>query len=72
VSAITHRTELGEGYQMCQCHQCGIVARCTPRFDFYAKNVGDPLQCESCFREECAAQGLKLNLLPPVEGGQPS
>lgn len=37
----------------CKCHRCGIIAQCTPRFDFY-EPVSEPgtLICERCMTVE--------------------
>lgn len=43
----------------CRCVRCGLVARSTFIFDYYAKNVGDPLVCESCERGGGAASELE-------------
>ena len=32
----------------CKCHECGYVGRSTIIFDYYAKNAGGPLCCETC------------------------
>lgn len=32
----------------CKCYKCGFIARSTIFFDFYAKEPGDKLECESC------------------------
>lgn len=47
---ITHAVA-GEDrrYKLCRCSKCGIEAVCTPTMDFYAKKVGDSLECENCF-----------------------
>lgn len=38
------------GYMMCKCGACGIVAQCTPSFDFYTKTDEKTglLYCERC------------------------
>lgn len=39
------------GYKLCKCSECGVVAICNPRFDFYTRTqAGDnsPLVCERC------------------------
>lgn len=46
--------------KLCKCWECGTVARCTPGFDYYADDDGDPLQCENCFRTTLEKRGLKL------------
>ena len=33
--------------QLCRCHMCGIVERCTPEADFYGYE-GERLVCERC------------------------
>lgn len=58
MSDIVDRDGPDRRLQMCRCHVCGIVARCTPRFDFYGKD-GAPLRCEGCFRESLAAEGVR-------------
>jgi len=32
----------------CKCYRCGMVARSTFTFDYYADNPGDKLECEMC------------------------
>lgn len=46
-------TEVGpeRKYRFCKCWQCGLVARCTPAFDFYGGDCG-PLTCETCMRAD--------------------
>ena len=46
--------------KICKCCRCGIVRRCSPDFDFYAKEDGDPLFCEICLRDELEKRGIKL------------
>jgi hypothetical protein len=43
------------GYKNCKCFKCGIVARCTPLFDFYTvdNDSTGPLFCEVCFSHYC-------------------
>lgn len=39
------------GYKLCKCSECGTVATCTPRFDFYTRvEAGElsALVCERC------------------------
>lgn len=45
-------------WQWCQCSTCKVVKVCTPGFDFWAKNDGDPLECERCFFAKLGAPGL--------------
>lgn len=56
--------EVNDGWsyagKVCRCGKCGTVARCTPEFDFYADNDGDPLECERCFRARIKARGIEL------------
>jgi len=42
------------GYKQCKCCKCGLVATCTPMFDYYPTGDGDngPLQCENCLMRE--------------------
>lgn len=37
------------GWKICQCHRCGVIAQCTPSFDFY-EPASEPgvLICEHC------------------------
>jgi hypothetical protein len=69
VKPITHDTE-PRAYRLCKCHECGIVAQCTPSFDFYTDSVadlnGEPLRCEMCFRDELRRQGYRTDMLPPM------
>ena len=53
---FTHDDLTGaRGYKWCRCHQCGVEAVCTPRFDFYGDcKVGSPLRCEACL---CGVSG---------------
>ena len=44
--------------KLCKCYSCNRIARCTPELDFYAKEDGDPLQCEECFDKEIRAKGF--------------
>jgi hypothetical protein len=44
-------------FTMCRCHKCGLVARCTPSFDFYGKD-GELLECEACMRAALAEKGV--------------
>lgn len=46
---ITHGG-VDRGYKLCQCHECKVVAECTPLFDFYTTDEEDsgPLICERC------------------------
>lgn len=30
-------------FRLCRCGQCGLVRRCTPLFDFYARKSGSAL-----------------------------
>jgi hypothetical protein len=48
------------GYMLCNCNECGIVARCTPAFDFYTMdNDGmGPLFCETCFGKAIRRGGV--------------
>ena len=49
---IIETTEENRGYKLCRCASCGIVARCTPLFDFYStEETEDKIICEDCFRE---------------------
>ena len=46
---ITHGG-VDRGWKTCQCSVCGLVATCTPSFDYYT--TVDPLgllKCETCF-----------------------
>jgi hypothetical protein len=36
----------------CRCGECGNLGRSTLGFDFYAKEPGDKLQCETCMWRE--------------------
>lgn len=50
---ITHEVD-GQSrcWKKCQCQICGIVAVCTPTFDFYTSKLNKSLQCETCMRKE--------------------
>jgi len=50
----------------CQCSACGIIALCTPAFDFYAE-PGELLVCENCFRKELEDQGMRLVNFDPSD-----
>jgi hypothetical protein len=68
---LTHCTEDAR-YRLCKCSECGLVAQCTPSFDFYTESLeplnGEPLWCEICFRRRLNAQGIKTDMLPPMGG----
>lgn len=55
------------GGKLCKCKTCGIVRRCTYNFDFYAKNDGDPLECERCMRGRAEADGFDTSKLEEIE-----
>lgn len=47
---FTHDTGADRRRKWCRCAECGVVALCTPDHDFFIKDDGDPLRCESpCF-----------------------
>jgi hypothetical protein len=40
-------------HRWCRCSDCGCVALCTPRFDFYTRqDPRGPLVCERCLMTE--------------------
>lgn len=51
------------GYKLCQCNQCKIVMKCTPRTDFYTigSDTSGPLYCERCFWEMVRKNLIKTN-----------
>ena len=64
-SPRTHRTVEGECYKLCKCSECGVVATCTPIFDFFVRGhvegesqVGKPLICETCLDRGLRAEGV--------------
>lgn len=44
-------------FKWCRCHDCKRVAVCLPDDDFYVKDDGDPLRCESCYWQHRANLG---------------
>ena len=34
---------------LCKCNKCGLVARSTYCFDYFATDAGVPLSCERCY-----------------------
>jgi hypothetical protein len=54
----------GLGYgDFCLCSTCGLVARSTIIFDYYAQNPGDPLRCERCVMGAPSEQAAHANAI---------
>ena len=44
-------------YKICKCSRCGVIAVCTPGFDFYTTPSSDGwLRCETCMRSDAGIQ----------------
>lgn len=57
------------GYNDCKCSECGIVAKCTPDFDFYVRIENEDtklLTCESCVMKPFRARPI-LQMTPDGE-----
>lgn len=56
----------------CRCQTCGIVAVCTPSFDFWdwADDKSGGLHCETCTKKHWAAQGTPVKSLAELFGGK--
>lgn len=57
------------GGKLCKCLTCGEINRCTPQFDFFCVNDGDPLQCEDCWKEFLSLHNQKYIILPTNNEG---
>ncbi len=51
---LTHATEEERCWKQCKCSKCGIIAQCTPDFDFYTpfNSPDSPLVCERCTMDD--------------------
>lgn len=61
---IERHSEGDRGYKDCLCSICKIVAKCTPRFDFYTvTKAADPdlLVCQRCFGREMKIPFMALS-----------
>jgi len=49
-------------YQLCECGSCGLVATCTPAFDFY--EAGGLLKCEACLMANYGIKKPIIHMIP--------
>lgn len=59
ISIYTHADGSDRRWQNCRCSVCGTIQQCTPDNDFYGDD-GEPLICESCFKEQLASDGITV------------
>lgn len=57
---IERCTGWNHGGKLCKCSRCEMIRRASFDFDFYAKEDGDPLFCEKCFRDDLKTRGVEL------------
>ncbi len=55
-------------YKHCLCCACGIVAKCTPSFDFYTREKDGPSGALYCYHCLIADAGLPAGAEVMVEG----
>jgi hypothetical protein len=56
------------GDQLCRCHMCGVVERCTPEADFYGLE-GERLVCERCLPAQIGLSGPLVRQEGPDDHG---
>jgi len=48
---VTNATRDQRRHKYCLCSRCGLVARCTPRFDYWTRAMfPSRLLCDTCFK----------------------